>query len=110
MVFRATFPALEIIILRLHVILLMEKKLHHPTCMKACKYWDIYHIHLVQDFFHQPYFVRGSSERFVLVSFDLKRHWIGPFCGGTLFDWLDQACILGRLQQELQWLVLDSKF
>ena len=39
-----------------------------------------------------------------------KRHWIGPFCGGTLFDWLYQACIQGRLQQELQWLVLGSKF
>ena len=25
-------------------ILLMEEILHHPTCMKPCKQWDIYHI------------------------------------------------------------------
>ena len=25
-------------------ILLMEASLHHPTCVKPCKQWDIYHI------------------------------------------------------------------
>ena len=40
-------------------ILLMEEILHHLTCMKPCKSWDIYHINWLSGFFSSTVFLQG---------------------------------------------------
>ena len=53
-------------ILRDTMILLMAEILHHMTCMKPCKSWDIYHINWCRIFFHQQYHDNiGNPELFL---------------------------------------------
>ena len=41
----------------------MEEILHHPTCMKPCKQWDIYHINWLAGYLnHKQYGFHASRQ------------------------------------------------